>query len=534
MNQNIFCTLPRFFIVLNYLFGTVVFFSLFLFPFAIDAQNPTLVWAKTYGGSKQDYANSIVVTKDNKYLIVGSTFSFDGNIDSIRGLSADVWLLKLDSNGNILWKKNYGGSSGETMFAITQTTDNGFIMVGATGSSDGDVTTVNRGLSDCWVIKIDSLGTIQWQKTIGGSKSESLWSVFQTQNGDYIMGGYSDSNDLDFSENSGLYDMWILKLNSQGNLIWKKRLGGSKDDFLAQITNIDDKTFAIAARTDSRDGDMAGSLGDFSVKMDSSGKVIWKKSFGYYNELAGLKEFHAITMSQKNIVSVGMKIVTRAALPPRLSYSWDFLITKSDTAGNHLWSKYFGGTETERATSVLALPNGDLLVSGYAQSDDVDVVGSQGDIDFWIVRMDSLGNLKNANCYGGSQEDKISASAIDKEGNLVFVGYSTSSNGIFPQNRGSYDFAVIKLKYNLTSTKESEIVEDILAYPNPVDDELILKVPPNVNPIFRLYDVAGKLMYQSKTDEIVTTIDMHNLPKGFYIISYSFNGTRRTKKICKM
>jgi hypothetical protein len=534
MNQNIFCSQPRFFVVLNHLFGIVVFFSLFIVPYALDAQNPTLVWAKTYGGSKQDYAQSVVVTKDNKYLIVGSTFSFDGNIDSIRGLSADVWLLKLDDNGSILWKKSYGGSSGETMFAIKQTIDNGFIMVGATGSSDGDVTTLNKGLSDCWVIKIDSLGTIQWQKTVGGSKSESLCSVFQMQNGDYIMGGYSNSNDQDFSENSGLYDMWVLKLNSQGNLIWKKRLGGSQDDFLSQITNIDDKTFMIAARTDSRDGDMTGSLGDFSVKMDSSGKIIWKKSFGYYNEGAGLKEFHAIGMSQKNIVSVGTKIVTRAALPPHLSYSWDFLITKSDTAGNHLWSKYFGGTETERATSVLALSNGDLLISGYAQSDDVDVTDSHGDIDFWVVRMDSSGNLKNANCYGGSQEDKVSASAIDRQGNLILVGYSTSSNGQFTQNRGSYDFAVVKLKYNLTSTKDSDIEEDILVYPNPVDDELILKVPPNLNPVFRLYDVAGKLAYQSKTDEIVSTIDMHNLPKGFYILTYNLNGIHHTKKICKM
>jgi hypothetical protein len=534
MNKNLSCSQPRFSIILNYLLSIVAFFSIFIVPCSVHAQSPTLVWAKTFGGSKQDYAETIVVTKDNKFLVAGRTWSFDGDVDTThRGPLPDAWLLKLDENGNILWKKNYGGSSGETIYAIMQTIDNGFIMVGTTASSDGDVT-VNRGLSDCWVIKIDSLGTIQWQKTFGGSKSESLCSVFQTQNGDYIMGGYSNSNDFDFSENLGLYDMWILKLNSQGNLIWKKRLGGSKDDFLAQITNIDDKTFAIAATTNSREGDMTGALGDFSVKMDSSGRVIWKKSFGYYNEGDGLKYFYALTASPKNIVSVGMKIVTRAASPPHLSYSWDFLITKSDTAGNHLWSKYFGGTETEKANSVLALSNGDLLVSGYAQSDDFDVTDSQGDIDFWVVRIDSLGNLKSANCYGGSQEDKISASAIDKDGNLVLVGYSNSTNGTFSQNRGSFDVAVMKLKYNLTSTKESEIAEDILVYPNPVEDELILRVPSNLSTTFRLNDVAGKLMYQSKKGEKTTIIDVHNLPKGFYILTYTLGNTYHTKKICKM
>jgi hypothetical protein len=532
MNQNVSCSHPRFFITLHYLFG--FFFFLFMMPYVLDAQNPTLVWAKTYGGSKPDYANSIVVTKDNKYLVAGQTWSIDGDVDSIhRRLLSDVWLLKLDENGNILWKKSYGGNSGESMYAIIQTLDNGFLMVGSTSSTNGDVTE-NRGLSDCWVIKIDSIGNIQWQKTIGGSGDESLLSVFQTQNGDYIMGGYSNSNDKDFFENSGKYDMWVLKLDLLGKIVWKKRLGGSKDDYVSQLTNIDDKTFAVAGRTYSEDGDMIGALGDYSIKMDSSGSVIWKKSFGYYNEGVGLKEFHAITMSQKNIVSVGMKIVLRNALPPHLSYSWDFLVTKSDTGGNRLWSKYFGGTETEKATSVVTLSNGDLLLSGIAQSDDVDVTDNHGDIDFWVVRTDSLGNLKNANCYGGSKREQAYASAIDKQGNLILIGYSESSNGTFTQNKGSYDVAIIKLKYDLTSTNERDVETAISVFPNPVETELILRLPLNVSPQFRLYDIAGRLMFQSKEGEKNTSIDMHNFPQGFYILNYSLANKYRSIKIFKM
>jgi hypothetical protein len=515
----------------SFRFYIIVLFLVYLFPLSLSAQSPTLVWAKTFGGSKNEYPYSIIVTKDNKYLIAGWTNSSDGDLDSTRRLLSDVWLLKLDEDGNVLWKKNYGGSGGESAYAITQTLDNGFIMVGTTTSLDGDVTE-NKGKADCWVIKIDSVGAIQWQKTIGGSNNESLWSVFQTQNGDYIMGGYSNSNDKDFPENSGLWDMWVLKLDSRGNLVWKKRLGGSKDDLLSQMTNIDDKTFAIAARTTSRDGDMVGALGDYSVKMDSSGRVVWKKSFGYYNEGEGLKEFYALTMSQKNIVSVGMKIVDRPS--PTLPYSWDFLITKSDTGGTRIWSKHFGGTDTERATGVQSLPNGDLLISGETLSFDLEVVGNHGFIDFWVIRLDSLGNLKNANCYGGSGDDQAYASAIDKQGNLILVGYSTSSNGTFTQNKGSIDFAVIKLKYNLTRTIESESKGDILVYPNPVEDELILKIPPNLSPTFRLYDIAGKLVYQSKEGEKINTIDMHSFPKGFYILTYPLGNRYHSKKICKM
>jgi Secretion system C-terminal sorting domain len=530
MNQKF--SLRRFFIISTRTYGIVftLFFSCFFN--SLYAQNPTLVWAKTYGGSKIDLPNAIAVTKDNKYLVAGWTTSNDLDVGMLRGLS-DAWLLKLDENGNILWKKTYGGSDNDGINAISQTLDNGFILVGSTNSSNGDVVE-NKGGSDCWIIKIDSLGSIQWQKTIGGSKDESLWSVFQTQNGDYIMGGYSTSNDKDFPQNAGLEDMWILKLNNQGTLIWKKRIGGSKYDLLSQITNIDDKTFAIAARTDSQDGDMVGALGDFSVKMDSSGNIVWKKSFGYYNEGSGLKELYGVTTSKNNMVHVGMKIVERGTPPPKLSYSWDFLITKSDTAGNRLWSKHFGGTESERAKSIQALSNGDLLISGSAQSDDLDVTGHNGGIDFWVIRIDSLGNLKNANCYGGSQEDQGYASVLDKQGNLIVVGYSTSSNGTFPQNRGSYDFALIKLKYGLTGTVKTENDVDITVYPNPVEEELRIETPLSILPVFRLYDVAGKLIYQSKISENIKTIDMHNLPQGFYMLTYQLGNKYHTKKIFKL
>ncbi len=510
----------------------LVLLLFFLFSDALVAQNPTLVWAKTYGGSKQDYANAVVVTKDNKYLVAGLSWSSDGDVDSIRrGLLSDVWLLKLDENGNVLWKKNYGGNGGEGMYAVIQTLDNGFIMVGSTGSSDGDVA-VNKGKSDAWVIKIDSIGTIQWQKTIGGSGDESLWSVFQTQNGDYIMGGYSNSKDGDFAENSGLYDMWILKLSSQGNIVWKKRLGGSKDDLLAQLTNIDDRTFAIAATTDSQDGDMVGALGDFSVKMDSSGSVIWKKSLGYPNESLGLKYFYGLNMSKKSIVSVGMKLVVRPT--SMVGYSWDFLITKSDTTGNRLWSKYIGGSEADVAKSVQAFSNGDLVISGYTQSIDLDISGNHGNLDFWVVRTDSVGNVKNANCYGGTKEDQAFASAIDRQGNLIVVGFSASSDGTFLRNKGSNDLAVIKLKYDLTAMKEPNNALDIVAYPNPVEDALTIEGPLSIMPIFRLFDITGKLMYQSKDGENIKTIDMHAFPKGFYVLTYQINNKYHSKKICKM
>ena len=511
-----------------------IIFSLFIIPVAIFAQNPIVEWAKTFGGSKTEFARSITVTKDNKYLIAGNTWSSDGDVESSHGLS-DAWLIKLDENGIVLWKKTYGGSGSDVFANIIQTHDDGFILVGSTNSTDGDVP--RDSIRGVWIVKIDSIGNIQWQKRIGGSKGEIGLSVFQTQNGDYILGAYSSSSDYDFPQNAGEQDWWVLKLNNQGSIVWKKRIGGSKSDLLSELVNIDDKTFAIAGSTYSYyDGDFVGAKGDFSVKMDTSGNILWKRSFGSpFDTLSiGLKEFHAITMSKNDIVSVGMMIVD---LPPNtpIPYTWQYLVTKSDTAGNRKWSKLFGGSETENAKSVKSFPNGDILVTGFTQSNDGDVQNNHGNLDFWIVRLDSLGTLKNANCYGGSKEDQAYSSVIDKKGNVLVVGYSYSTDGTFTQNKGMSDWAIVKLRYPGTSVKESLMDENaIIEYPNPVHDQLVIRISQNIAPNLSIYDIFGKRMYSSSHLKSETTIDMSTFPNGMYIMTYQLGGETFSRKIVKM
>ena len=517
---------------LNMKILTLIFIVLY---FPVFSQKPVVEWAKTFGGSKTEFPYSIAVTKDNKYVIAGFTSSSDGDVTNLRG-SSDAWLIKLNENGSIIWKKNYGGSGVQVFGSITQTLDEGYIIVGGTTSTNGDVTE-NKGGGDIWIVKIDSIGTIQWQKTIGGSKTEYAGSVFQTKNGDYIVGAYSSSSDFDFPQNSGERDWWVLKLNNQGTIIWKKRIGGSKSDTLLEIVNIDDKTFAITGTTDSEDGDMVGSKGDFSVKMDSSGNILWKKSFGSPLGIPiGLKELHTITVSKNEIVQAGMMIISQPRTnPSALPYSWDYWVTKLDTAGNLKWSKIFGGTDTDDATSIKAFPNGDLLVAGYTQSNDTIIKDNHGGLDFWVIRIDRSGNLKNADCYGGSENEQVYCSAIDKKGNVIVVGHSLSTNGTFTQNKGSYDWAILKLRYPGTSVKEPLLNEKaIVEFPNPLQDQFIVRISQNIAPNLTISNVLGKRMYQSKQLKSETTIDTSSFPNGMYILTYQFEGETFSRKIMKM
>ena len=199
------------------------------------AQSPTIEWTKTFGGSNFDYGTAGVVTDDNKYIIVGATESSDGDIPNFHG-GNDIWVIKLNENGSLVWQKTYGGTGRESVDAIIQTQDKGFIMVGTTNSTDWGTNEI-KGDFDLLLLKIDSVGNIQWKKTIGGSNTDYGSSIFQTRNGDFIIGGSSKSKDFDFYQNAGDYDWWVIKTDIRGNIIWKKQIGGSKEDRLAELSN---------------------------------------------------------------------------------------------------------------------------------------------------------------------------------------------------------------------------------------------------------------------------------------------------------
>ncbi|MBM7560374.1 Ig-like domain-containing protein [Marinitoga litoralis] len=235
-------------------------------------------WQKTFGGSDLDSAHSIEQTTDGGFIVAGYTKSNDGDVTGNHGLySYDYWIIKLDENGNLEWQKTFGGSDSDSAHSIEQTTDGGFIVAGYTKSNDGDVTG-NHGGADYWIIKLDSNGNLEWQKTFGGSNWDYAQSIEQTTDGGFIVAGYTWSNDGDVTGNHGLYsyDYWIIKLDENGNLEWQKTFGGSDSDSAHSIEQTTDGGFIVAGSTRSYDGDVTGDKGDYDywiIKLDESGNL---------------------------------------------------------------------------------------------------------------------------------------------------------------------------------------------------------------------------------------------------------------------
>ena len=238
-------------------------------------------WEKTYGGSGGDEANSIQQTIDGGYIVTGSTASNNGDVSNNNGY-IDAWILKLSTNGAIEWQKTYGGSAGDNLASIKQTTDNGYIAVGFAYSNNGDVPN-NQGNLDAWVIKIAANGNLEWSKTFGGSRQELMSDIQQTADGGYLMTGITVSSNGDVTNNHGNTDLWVIKLQANGNLAWQKTYGGSHTDYANCIQKTNDGHYIIAGETNSSDGDISSAYGDLDawvIKIDDLGNILQQTTVG--------------------------------------------------------------------------------------------------------------------------------------------------------------------------------------------------------------------------------------------------------------
>jgi predicted transcriptional regulator len=209
-------------------------------------------WTKTIGGSSDDFAYSIIQSSDGGYVIAGYTQSFGAG-------GSDIYVVKLDSSGNVQWVKTIGGSDWDVAYSIIQSSDGGYVVAGRTYS-------FGAGKADMYVVKLDSAGNVQWAKTIGGSDDDRAYSIIQSSDGGYVVAGYTTSF------GAGKEDMYVVKLDSSGNVQWTKTIGGSDKDVARSIIRSSDGGYIVAGYTRS-----FGSGGGYFC---SEVRFIWKCSVG--------------------------------------------------------------------------------------------------------------------------------------------------------------------------------------------------------------------------------------------------------------
>jgi hypothetical protein len=366
-------------------------------------------WQKSFGGNKADLLQSIALTSDGGFILGGTSSSNKGldKLEETKGLD-DFWIIKLNAKGEELWQKTIGGAGMEKLLSIAQTKDEGYILGGT--SSSGKSTKTNdvysksedsRGNLDYWVVKLTSKGNIEWQKTIGGRFNDELKSIKQTTDNGYILGGHSNSPlSGDKTEpNYGLGDYWIVKLDEEGTIQWQRALGGDKDDLLTTLEITNDGGYIVGGNsnsgaTNSKSKTNKNGTDFWVVKLNEIGNIQWQETYNYgkLDYLSSIVEnndgsFLIGGYAQSEIKNSKKVIPTQNTSNDKEGIS-DYISLKIKSNGEEIWSKVVGSKGDEVLKKLIETRDGGYLFAGTSNGKvSRDKNTAKGGNDFWVVKL---------------------------------------------------------------------------------------------------------------------------------------------------
>ena len=511
----------------NYLLSTLLLFFATLYMTA----QPGIDWQKSLGGSLADAANEIVQTTDGGYILVGYSKSDDGDVTTNQG-DADYWVVKLDSSGTIDWQKSYGGSDEDIASSIQQTTDGGYIVAGTSKSINGDVTG-NHGSKDYWVLKLSAIGNIVWEQSYGGTADDSAASVRQTADGGYIIAGYSKSTDGDVTGNNGVADYWMLKLTSTGTISWQKSYGGTDVEYPESVRETSDGGYIVVGFSRSVDGDVTGNHGYYDywvLKLDHTGSLVWEKSYG------GTTFDYGTSIEQTTdggYIVAGISKSNDGDVTGNHGLD-DFWVLKITDIGAITWQKSYGGSSFDYAYGIKETNDGGYIVAGYTSSNNYDVLGNHGQSDYWILRITSTGAISWQDCLGGSLEDYAFSIDITSDYGYVLTGWGKSSDGNASGNNGDYDYWVVKLEPDSVGVSEISDSNVLSVFPNPASSQINVRVENMLSDTaFAIFDITGKTVLTGTISEENGQIDLGRLAPGMYDIQIQTGDKKANSRFVK-
>lgn len=451
-------------------------------------ENGNQEWQKSFGGSGSDHLYSVNLTHDGGYILGGSSNSpISGDKkDASFGLD-DFWVMKLNPKGEEEWQFTMGGKGMDVLLSIQQTKDKGYILGGTSDSSKAKDLEINpyqksddsRGGMDYWIVKITELGEIEWQKTIGGIYYDVLRSVYQTSDGGYVLGGYSNSpaSGEKTEDNLGDGDYWIVKLNANGDIEWDKTFGGDGDDELFVLTPTNDKGFLIGGSSNSE-------ISNTKLVQNTNERDWW-----------------LIKLSEK---------------------------------GDIQWQQTYDIDKNDILRNIIVTKENEYLLSGYSEGSLSDNQGGYGINDFAIIKIDEVGTEMWRKYIGGDDADYLEGSIMTRDGGFVLAGTSTSGAAKDKNAKamGREDFWIVKI---LDQDSELFYIEDNLeVYPNPASEyvNVILHVDFKQADL-QVFDMLGSLVLQTKLKTKLTPVDIRQLKTGSYVMKISVEKEVFTKKLLK-
>jgi hypothetical protein len=358
-----------------------VFLGLLLLSTAIADPGDTL-WTRTYGGSSEDYGWDVQQTTDGGFIVAGRTRSFGAG-------AGDLWLLKLDADGDTLWTRTSGGGAPDYGFSVGQTSDSGYIVAGYTLS-------FGAGGSDVYLVRTDADGNTLWARTYGGTGTDEGYSTQQTTDGGYIVAGRTTSF------GGGGDDVYLVKTDANGDTLWTRAYGGSSGEGAESVQQTTDGGYIITGRAYS-----SQNMEDiWLLKTDANGDTLWTRTYGGSESDIGF--------CVQQTTDGGYIITGRTYSSERYDDVW---LLKTDADGDTLWTRTYGGDGGDEGWSVQQTTDGGYIVAGATIS------FGAGDYDAWLLKTDADGDTLWTRTYGSTDMDWGYSVQQTAEGGYIVAGY---------------------------------------------------------------------------------------------------------------
>jgi len=490
-------------------------------------------WDARFGGKSDEICYKIFRTPDGGCVIGGiSDSGNDGDKTSLQRGSGDYYIVRIDSVGNKLWDKSYGGSGAEIMFAMAVTPDGGILLAGHSASgADGDKTEPSRGGSDYWVVRLDPNGNKLWDKRYGGSGTELLGDARPCADGGFILTGTSRSNaSWDKGEDNKSWENgWVVRIDSLGNLMWEETYQSAADMLLWAGMELSDGGFLFGGKAwpdstydISEYGNGIASADIWLARTDAQGVILWDKRYGGASD-EGLN--YILGTSDGGFLIVGDR-----------GGEW---LVRIDSVGNALWQVPYGSGG--QFTGVSATSDGGFLLSEYTAIDAPN--GDKTEANFgrtqtWVLKVDSAGSkvwdktIFTAETNGGyAIESKPGCIVVGTDCRGGIGGYKTQPN--WDTTLTTADFWLVELcdgyidttlcpQQPCTGITETATLQAKL-YPNPTMGTLTIELPNAQGGSMALYNLLGQSVYQTTLAGGQNTVDV-NLPPGLYLYRITSGG----------
>ena len=431
-----------------------------------SATPPQIEWQQSLGGFSDDSLSTLQQISDGGYVLSGWSGSPPSGVKTspYYGIS-DLWVVRLDAKGQILWDHSFGGVAQEgTPCAVRQTRDGGFIVASQSNSRiSGNKTSSGfgnpeSGYYDLWIIRLDGNGNKLWEASYGGARNEFFGAVEETSDGGFILGGSSDSDvtGTKTSANDRLTDYWLVRLDANGLKLWDRSFGGSGDDYLYALHQTADGGFILGGESWSpvsgnKTSPNHGASDFWVVRVDQEGNKLWEESYGGTGQeilysLAQAADGGFILGGYSYSGATGNKTSSNFGIT-------DYWVVRTDARGNIVWDKAYGGGGVSVLRSLRTTADGGLVLGGY--SDDQWAEGrvgnktspSFGSSDFWILRVDKRGDILWDLSLGGTSDDLLFDLQPTTDGGFIVGGeaLSSPSGNKTTLSYGLRDYWVVKL-----------------------------------------------------------------------------------------